>query len=324
MRNVFVDFECWYKGDYTLKKLSTQEYIRDERFKMFGMGYAVDDGPAQWVADAGDDIADVLDSLNIKMNRVICHNVNFDGAILGRHYGLRANRWMCTMGLSRAFLPLDRHGLDYIGQKLFGSGKQTGGKLLTIHDPSEEQLEQIGSYCVDDVEKCRMIWKICNPHMPNDQKRLMHIISRWAVEPILRINIPKMQIGVDNAKRKREATILASGIPEKTLSSNKQFEALLLSMGITPPTKISLTTEEETLAFGKSDTEFLELQAQYPEHSAIWLARLAAKSNIDITRPERMLNIARTGLFPMPLNYWGAHTGRKSGADKLNCQNLPS
>jgi hypothetical protein len=289
---------------------------------MFGMGYAVNDGPTTWVLAT--DIPDILHTLDIQKNRVICHNVNFDGAILVHHYGIRAKQWSCTMGLSRAFLPIDRHGLDYIGQKLFGSGKQTGGKLLSIHDPSPEQLTEIGSYCEDDIEKTRMIWNLCSPHMPDAQLQLMHIITRWAVEPILQINIPKMQIGVDNAKRKREATILASGIEEKVLSSNKQFEALLVSMGITPPTKISLTTEEETLAFSKSDTEFLELQAQYPEHSALWLARLAAKSNIDITRPERMLDIARSGPFPMPLNYWGAHTGRKSGADKLNCQNLPN
>jgi hypothetical protein len=130
--------------------------------------------------------------------------------------------------------------------------------------------------------------------------------------------------GVANATAKRNSIILASGLPEKLLSSNKQFEQWLLGQGITPPTKISLTTEEETLAFSKSDPEFLELQTNHPELNHVWLGRLAAKSNIDITRPQRMHDLGSTGAFPMPLNYWGAHTGRKSGADKLNVQNFPN
>ena len=38
MRTLVVDFETrWDRKDYTLSKLTTEQYIRDERFKAFGL-----------------------------------------------------------------------------------------------------------------------------------------------------------------------------------------------------------------------------------------------------------------------------------------------
>lgn len=44
------------------------------------------------------------------------------------------------------------------------------------------------------------------------------------------------------------------------------------------------------------------------------------------SRIERFLDIGarNKGSLPMPLKYYGAHTGRWSGLDKVNMQNLPS
>ena len=52
-------------------------------------------------------------------------------------------------------------------------------------------------------------------------------------------------------------------------------------------------------------------------------ARLGVKSTIEETRTERFIEIAQRGLFPIPLRYYAAHTGRWGGDDKVNLQNLP-
>jgi DNA polymerase len=54
--------------------------------------------------------------------------------------------------------------------------------------------------------------------------------------------------------------------------------------------------------------------------------RLGTKSTIEESRIERFLDIAfrNEGLLPIPLKYYGAHTGRWAGLDKVNFQNLPS
>jgi len=50
------------------------------------------------------------------------------------------------------------------------------------------------------------------------------------------------------------------------------------------------------------------------------------KSTIEESRIERFIDIGarNKGLLPIPLKYYGAHTGRWAGADAVNFQNLPS
>ena len=53
-------------------------------------------------------------------------------------------------------------------------------------------------------------------------------------------------------------------------------------------------------------------------------ARLAVKSTLERTRAQRFLDIATRGSLPVPLNYYGAHTGRwaASKGSGINLQNL--
>ena len=54
--------------------------------------------------------------------------------------------------------------------------------------------------------------------------------------------------------------------------------------------------------------------------------RLGTKSTIEESRIARFIDIGarNKGLLPIPLKYYGAHTGRWAGSDKVNFQNLPS
>ena len=47
-RIVTLDFETYYDKDYSLKKLTTESYIRDERFEVIGVTAKVDDYPTDW------------------------------------------------------------------------------------------------------------------------------------------------------------------------------------------------------------------------------------------------------------------------------------
>ncbi|MFA5706809.1 MAG: DNA polymerase [Candidatus Neomarinimicrobiota bacterium] len=78
-----------------------------------------------------------------------------------------------------------------------------------------------------------------------------------------------------------------------------------------------------TYAFGKSDEEFAMLQ-EHPDEQvrAVVDARLGVKSTIKETRSKRFYKIGSRGAFPVYLTYYGAHTGRWSGGDKQNAQNL--
>jgi hypothetical protein len=41
---VTIDFETYYDKEYSLSKMTTEEYIRDDRFEVIGVAIKVDDG----------------------------------------------------------------------------------------------------------------------------------------------------------------------------------------------------------------------------------------------------------------------------------------
>ena len=113
----------------------------------------------------------------------------------------------------------------------------------------------------------------------------------------------------------------------KKLASNKQFAELLQELGVEVPLKESPTTGKETYALAKNDVGFIALtEHEDPFIQQLCAVRLGTKSTIEESRIERFIQIGsrNKGRLPIPLKYYGAHTGRWAGSDKVNFQNLPS
>jgi DNA polymerase len=89
--------------------------------------------------------------------------------------------------------------------------------------------------------------------------------------------------------------------------------------------KTSLRTGKLAYAFAKTNEEFKALE-EHPDERVQMLvaARLGNKTTIEETRTERFIGMSTRGKFPVPLRYYGAHSGRWSGQDSVNLQNLPS
>jgi hypothetical protein len=110
-------------------------------------------------------------------------------------------------------------------------------------------------------------------------------------------------------------------------ASNPKFAATLKDFGAVVPMKTSPTTGKQTYALAKNDEGFIELT----EHEDTFIqhlcaVRLGTKSTIEESRIQRFIEVGRRnkGKLPIPLKYYGAHTGRWAGSDKVNFQNLPS
>ena len=106
--------------------------------------------------------------------------------------------------------------------------------------------------------------------------------------------------------------------------SNEKFAGYLLDCGVTPPQKQSPSTGKLTYAFSKTDRGFTDL-LEHPDEriQTAAAARLGVKSTLEETRTRSLIGVAERGPLPILLNYYGAHTGRFSGGDKMNLQNLP-
>lgn len=311
---IFIDFETYYDKEYSLKKIPAPLYIRDPRFKILGCAIAVNDNPAFWVE--GDQMPD----LDWENALVVAHNCPFDGMILVERCGIIPAMWGDTANMSRLLMPISKHSLANVS-KWLDIGEKTDG----LTEGSNTTDKKLVDYALNDVELCRKIYNIFKDHVPHNEQILISRTVSWAVDAKLHINQERLNALIDCETKKRNQLIAESGFPESVLRSNPQFAELLRHLGLEIPVKISQTTEEKTYAFGKNDPEFLSLMSAHPEYTHIWKGRKAACSNIAISRAGRFRDITALAPYtlPMPLKYYGAHTGRWSGDAKMNVQNLP-
>jgi len=317
MNKVFIDFETYYDKQYSLSKMTTPEYIMDPRFKVLGCSIGINDEPVQWIE------GDQLPQLDWENSEVIAHNCYFDGMILFLKYGVRAKRWCCTLSMARALTSFPKYSLQFLAHRL-----NLDAKLDGLTEGATQSDEKLIGYAIRDSEICRSIYNWFIPYLPEAEREVMHLCLRWGIEPSLCIDIPSMLKAADEEEAERARIIAESGVDEDILSSNAKFAKQISDMGLDPPTKISLTTGMVTIALGQNDSEYQEFISQHlaPDELKVWAGRKAAKSLINIQRPRKLAGIASImpdDTIPMPIKYYGAHTGRMSGHDGFNVQNLP-
>lgn len=324
---VTIDYETFYDKDYTLSgKINMSEYIRDERFHVHGVGIKIGTGSTNWYT--GKEIAEALAAIKWEDSALLGHNTAFDGFITSQIYGKVPALYLDTLSMARgAHGHHTRHDLDTIARLHGFQGKvkrqalddTKGKKQLT---PQEEK--NLGAYCVDDVDDTYSIfWKLYD-HIPDDELRLIHITMRMFCDPVLYVDIPRVEQELKNEIGMKAAALLKSGASVEDLMSSAKFAGLLKEKGVNPPQKISPSTGKYTYAFAKSDESFKALlNHPNPEVRALCDARLKTKSTIGETRAARFLEAGKDGMcLPILLNYSGAHTHRWSGGNKMNLQNL--
>lgn len=321
---IVLDFETYYAKDYSLKKLGVLQYVRDSRFKVHGVGIQIEDQPAEWWTD---DIAAKLQAIDWSAATLIGHNLYFDATILFEHYGIVPARRIDTMSMARAVFSDESVSLNNVASFLNLGGKiaDTLDQTKGIVSPDADMLAKLGEYCLQDVRLTRAIYDQLLPCTPAVELDLIDLTLRMATHPILELDQSMCRQALIEAQNAQESAIADSGVDKSVLASNPKFAAHLTALGLQVPTKISTRTRETTPALGQNDPEFIELMVNHPELSHLWAGRAAAKSNINVARAQKWEFIRSHGSckMPMPLNYYGAHTGRWSGMDGINVQNLP-
>ncbi|TXH11202.1 MAG: hypothetical protein E6R03_14545, partial [Hyphomicrobiaceae bacterium] len=266
---------------------------------------------------------------------MIAHNTMFDGAVLSWYYGLRAERYWDTQGMSRAIWAQCSASLDQLAARLFPDDKtkRKGKELHSVDglkDLTDEQNKILGGYCVQDADLTFDCFAQMYPYFPNDELEIIDITLQMFIHPAFVLHRQTIIDYMESLHARRAELVKAAGVPKETLSSNKQFSEYLKRVhNIDTPMKESDSNPGEmTMALAKDDLAFLSLQAKHPELKRIWEARTTVMSNSEITRGKRLLDHAKVshinpnGLIAGPLSYCGAHTKRFSGTNKVNFQNF--
>lgn len=325
-----VDFETYYADDFGFSCMTTEEYVRDDRFEVIGVAVQVDGGDTTWFSGTHAEIKQFLQQFNLPNGIVLAHNTMFDAAILNWHFDIRPARLLDTLSMARATVGATVGGSLAALAKEFSVGEK-GDEVVRAKgkrrlDFTPEELAAYGQYCVNDVELTTRLYGALRFHFrfPDAELMLIDRTLRMFTEPCLYLNAQVLAVHQAALQEKQERLLAAVQAEPETLRSNDKFAAALVQLGVEPPRKVSKTTGKETWAFAKSDQEFTDLlEHPNPTVQALVSARLGVKSTIEQSRTERFLQIAQRGPLPIALMYYGAHTGRWSGADKINLQNLP-
>lgn len=328
-RNFFIDFETFFDVGYSLRqqKINMTDYIRDERFEVLGASCAFEGEQPEFVM--GPDLNRYLNQYDWTAIRQIGHHNLFDGFLLAELYGIRPARYFCTMGLMEALLQgATSVALDNLAKYVGCEGKPDGlikGKYLA--DYTDEELENLAAYANNDLLITMALFEQHAHRLPEEEWDVMNILQRMFHQPTLQFDSGLLRKANQQAIEDRQARIQPAiellGTTEEELRGNAKFPELLKKHDI----EYELKPNKDGVlipALAKTDAAFQQMLESNHEHTRVAAeARLAVKSTQAITRTERFIALDRyNGRCPVAYNYYRAHTGRCSGANKINMANL--
>ena len=327
-RILTIDFETrWSKSDYTLSKMTTEEYIRDDRFTAFGAcihEYGSTD-PIEWFG--GSDLPELFSSIDWGRTAVLAHNAQFDIAILAWRYSCQPAFIFDSLSMARALRGVEvgnslaKLASDFALPPKGNAVYSTDG--LTELDKAVEG--ELAEYCKHDVYLCEEIFSRLVVGYPAKELRLIDMTLKMFTQPTLVLDPLMLSNAIEEERTSREALLQKLSIGETELASNPKFAEQLQKLGVVPPTKVSKTTGKQTLALAKNDALFQTLlNGQREDVALLCEARLRVKSTTERTRAQRFLDISQRGSLPVPLSYYGAKSGRWSASkgSAINMQNL--
>lgn len=273
-RLVSLDFETYYDDEYTLTKLSTSEYVRDPRFEALMVGIKIGRRPRKVVP--GNKVKAELAKIDWKSHSLLCHNTQFDGFILSHHYKIVPKRYYCSLSMARALHSNDiGAGLDEVSLFYGGKGKIAGGvegmKGIRFAELWKDKARYTRSaeYCGNDVDEMLRIFEQMVMKMPVKEMDLIHLTTRMFCDPVLKVDLPRVQKELDREIAAREKLLLElideadysdeevkkllktkaeralTGrerqmlFVKRVVGSSERFANLLRAEGIEPPVKIS-------------------------------------------------------------------------------------
>lgn len=398
--NVLVlDFETYYDQDYSLKNLSTIEYITDTRYEEHGIAvlHIDDDSPfATPPAHFFHEVKKVLGNYqyrygdNLEHCTVVFLNGRFDGTILTRHHNIRPPFVVDVLDLARHVNSRQKNSLAALCKRYGLPAKGDTARFKCLHwdagiyrPPSgpptryrgmtDDEKEAMYGYACNDAEREFDLFTMLLPLLtrPEFELPLARHTHGLYWSPKIAFDFPQagqlikdMTAEIDLAAERVGHTqtelrgnisfvkILGEAMdPDGRLPILKgQLKAAKHQYGIAPTTAIQSAIRDIAIiiaerqvpmkmgkatksnptgmipAFAKTDEAMIRLK-EHPDERVRNLvnARQAVKSwPLHIKRVRNMSAQARSakGFLSVPLNHHGAHTGRWSGGEGINLQNL--
>jgi DNA polymerase len=347
---VLIDFETYFNQDYSLAKMSTVEYVTDPRYEEIGKSILHVTRPFEpvqpcfWWGDHGSYLSMLQDRYGKDLDgcTVVAQNAPFDGLILAIHYDIHPSYCIDTLALLRHENSRQKNDLGTASRREGLPAKGDTSQFLGIHleDMTGEQRLGMATYANRDAknEWGLFVRKLPRLSRPGVELRLIQHTLELFWKPALTVDRPFATDLMAKMEGRIDEVVTPTGATRENISGNKSFGLLLSAAldragdNICKYQKAGKPRKDGTpvalLAIAKEDPQLEILQSHDSlEVRGLLAARTAIKSwPLHIGRVTSLLNQAkvRKDMIGVPLKYHGAHTGRWSGTDDINFQNLPS
>jgi hypothetical protein len=317
MQPIALDTESFYhKADYSVAKLGNYSYTHDARFDCYLL--SVSDGAESWV---GHPRAFNWDSIRGRV--LVSHNAAFDRHVvarleeLGKFPALDVEAWHCSANLTSYLC--DRRALDKASEFLMGL-KMSKGMRDYMNGRTWDDAVKAGKdkelveYARHDAEIAWRLWDKFSPGWP-EQERLLSELTVEGEFYGVRIDQPLLTDYVH--------------VAEKALIANESRLPWIVE-GKAPTSPIAIAAECRKVGIpcppvkADDDEGFQAWEDTWaPTYS--WVQAVASWRVINkflATLKTFQTRLRPDGTVPVPLKYFGAHTGRWAGASGLNFLNF--
>ena len=327
-----LDFETYFDTEYSLKKMSTIEYLQDPRFELTGLGVLNKYMQSHFLnpLEAEGFLWDGMTIEDWKQHTILVQQARFDITILQTKFGIIPKYIIDLKDLASHYDARMSHRLADMA-KMFSlkhKGDTMQFKGLHYDTMTEEQRKNLAEYTIGDVEIETDLFKILLPKLTNpitEIQLMRHTLDLWLHK--------RFAIDIDTATKLKTKmrtqmakTIKDSSHTPKELRSKKFVGYLETALpdGEQVPMKQGKRGNIPALA---KDDEACQQLVVHPKKEVrdLVLARLACRSwPTHIKRVQSLISqtMANGGLLRVPLTYYPAHTGRWGGSEKINLQNM--
>jgi hypothetical protein len=324
---IVLDYESYFGDDWTLKKLTTEEYIRGPKFEAQCLGFkSLTTGAEGCIPQK--EIASFLRGINPQTTAVIHHHAQFDGLISAHHYDWVPAFYFDTLVMARiVYGQRIRVGLDALGKKFGLTPKSVPYQKVRNKHWAEMSSSLKAEHMEGATDDCRAageLFKLLLPLVPRLELEASDMTTRLYTEPRLIGDATEFR-RIHEAEITRKTALLEElGLQRKDINSNAKFIEILEHFGIEPDYKQG--KNGLIPAFAKTD-DFMQDMLTCGDDVLEVLAetRLATRSSINETRAKRMAEMSDRGAGTMPVYQHHAKTQtlRPTGGDKMNWVNLP-
>ena len=161
---VTLDFETFYdtKDGYSLKKMSIEAYVRDPRFRVFGLGVKRGSNQTHWIEGPAN-VERFFRKVPLNQYLCIAQNAPFEGLIMSHHYDVRPAAWldtqaMCAMAYGNTVTSVS---LDAMTKRFLPGHVKAQTDLFAldgVKNPTPDQLARLGVYCQGDCDKTYLLF----------------------------------------------------------------------------------------------------------------------------------------------------------------------